>query len=203
LESNVKTLLALELPAVARYAPLPSPVRPGPQGRFGPATTPDKVNGSPSPLALAGSTPAALAGSTPLANPPRAGTVREKLGDTLTITGNVHPRPNGDFEVRPRTVNVNEALESGERDAVASTLSGRTTLVIAENMNGELRAELADWPAGADLDRDPPDRCEFGPLTRLASTLKRRGVTAAGVTRLLIQAGAPMRTINKACEALA
>lgn len=70
-----------------------------------------------------------------------------------------------------------------------------------------VRAELAVWEAGDDLEEDPPRYAQWGTLAQVAPALKRFGLDARAVKErigaALREAGVPLHTVFNAMGALA
>lgn len=79
----------------------------------------------------------------------------------------------------------------------------RSTLMLMQREDGELQAELSLWWDEPGANPKVPDVVHWGPLSRLAETLRRHGVTAAGLVRAMVTAGLPMPTIERAARAMA
>lgn len=202
----MRSILLLELPAQRRPGLSPAPATLFPDNAFGADSGADL-----------GRAPGALA--------PRA--APDNVPDNVTVTVGCEtcgtPRPlrptetwrawHADtLDVPPAvlrntlTLTVsdrNASIDNSEDAPIDDVVGERATLMLAEREDGELRAELCLWPAGSNPDQDPPRTAHWGPLAKLADTLRRHGVSAAGLVRAMVQAGCPMTAVERAARAMA
>lgn len=110
------------------------------------------------------------------------------------------PNPNDD---QGQVLRNTDPIDNSGDDADVVGGIERSTLTLMQREDGELQAELSLWWDEPGANPKVPDVVHWGPLARLAATLRRHGVTAAGLVRAMVTAGLPMPTIERAARAMA